>query len=175
MDHHYEGSYQNISLRPLAQEDIESLRSWRNDPDNTAFLRKLPYITSSMQQEWFGKYLQDPDEMIFAIVETAQLKRLIGSLSLYHFHEKDCEFGKILIGDPDAHSRKAGLNATIAAVTIAFEQLKKEQVYLQVYEDNSKAVTVYNNAGFSVSDCHKDENGLNEYTMIVRKGQWQHA
>ena len=172
MNHSFICDYQNVCLRPLEREDIEFLRNWRNTPENTKYLKQLPYITSVMQQEWYNKYLTDKDEIILAVIETDQLKRLVGSLSLYNIREKECIFGKILIGDPEAHGRKIGANATIAALMIAFNLLNMETVHLYVYADNLKAIKVYNEAGFRISDRHEDRDGKLEYKMTVQKGDW---
>lgn len=166
MEHNYQIEYENITLRPLAKGDIENLRIWRNDPKNTLFLRKIPFITRAMQLEWFNKYLQNNDEICFSIVETRQLKRMVGSLSLYQFADDSCFFGKILIGDVDAHGRKVGVNATIAVTKIAFEQMNIKQVKLHVFADNFVAVKVYKNAGFNIVEELNTESGKLEYLMI---------
>ena len=166
MDHHYQIYYENVYLRPLEEADIENLRIWRNDPRNSAFLSKQPYITPQMQREWFNKYRIDDDEICFAIVETCELNRTVGSLCLYDFSEDSCFFGKILVGDEDAHGRKVGLNATLAATKIAFEQLKTREVKLCVYAENIGAFKVYKQAGFRIINEHYSLSGMKEYTMI---------
>ena len=165
MIHHYRIDYKNVILRPLEKDDIEPLREWRNDPRNTQYLSKIPYITPELQIAWFEKYLQNRDELSFAIVENKDLNRLVGSLCLYNFSLESCLFGKILIGDPEAHGRKIGLNATVAATKIAFEQLKLKQVDLYVYSDHAAALAIYKKAGFFIVDEHKVDNGKLEYKM----------
>lgn len=39
MKHNFSSCYENIALRPLSIEDIELLRQWRNNKDNTKYLR----------------------------------------------------------------------------------------------------------------------------------------
>lgn len=176
MKHEYSADYKNIALRPLGEGDIEFLRSWRNDPENTRFLSKIPYITPEMQKRWFESYLQDPDELCFAIILAG---RVIGSLSLYEFGtealggQKDCcLYGKLLIGDKEAHGRQAGLNATIAALKIAFEELGMKIVGLYVYAENKQAFKVYTDAGFKITDCHAGKSGAEEYTMMIRREEF---
>lgn len=169
MKHTHEIDFENVHLRPLKEEDIESLRQWRNDPSNTLYLNKIPYITPEMQKKWFEKYLVNDDEMCFAVVENKKLNRLVGSLSLYRFQSDECFFGKILIGDAEAHSRKIGLNATIAATRIAFDQLQKKCVKLFVFADHQVACKVYSKAGFRVIDEHENNCGRKEFTMSIEK------
>lgn len=165
MDHHYHIKFENVYIRPLVEVDIESLRNWRNDANNTMYLNNISYITPQMQNDWFQRYLQNNDEMFFAIVENQDLNRLVGSFSLYNFTDETCLFGKILIGDREAHGRKVGLNATIAATNIAFNLLKLKKVNLYVYIDNLAALKIYQKAGFVISDEHRTATGRNEYTM----------
>ena len=170
MQHCYELRYKNVFLRPLLEDDIESLRKWRNKPDSSLYLRKIPFITKEMQIEWYREYKENEDEMIFAIIEDDVLKRLVGSLSLYQFNGPECLFGKILIGDNEAHGRKIGLNATMAAAKIAFEQLGINRVNLYVFPENIAACKTYQRAGFVVSDIHLDCMGRKEYIMTKVRG-----
>lgn len=169
MRHNYAIFYQNIYLRPLCKEDIEYLRMWRNNPENTRYLRSISYITPQMQESWYDAYLHNEDEIIFGIVETKTLKRLIGSLSFYHFQGVQAEFGKILIGAPEAHGKKAGLHATIAALKIGFETLGLKRIVLDVYEENGAAVHIYKEAGFRVVDSKFSKEGWLELTMEVTR------
>ena len=176
MDHTNKIIYENVYLRPLKAYDIESLRLWRNNPNNNLYLNKIPYITPGVQKKWFEGYINNNDEICFAIVENKELNRLVGSLSLYHFENDKCLFGKILIGDIDAHGRKIGLNATIAATKIAFERLKLSRVKLFVYADNLVAYKIYSKAGFSVIEAHVDASGRREYIMSKEdRGDWSNA
>lgn len=171
MKHNYNYTFKNVSIRPLSECDIEFLREWRNDETNTKYLRKLPYITSEMQQSWFEKYLSDNDEICFAIEEIKELNRIVGSLSLYNFKEKQAEFGKILIGCHQAHGKNIGVNSIIALLHVAFNDLNLDKVVLHVYADNKGAVHVYEKVGFSRIDIHKTDN-LDEYLMEISKEKY---
>ena len=166
MEHAYQIDYENVTLRPLIKDDLESLRVWRNNPDNTVYLRKIPIITSEMQTAWFERYLQNSNELCFAIEEKITLARMVGSVSLYDFEIDSCYLGKILIGDPEAHGKKVGLNAIKAALKIAYEQLRMKRVKLHVYADNKVALRIYQNAGFIIIDEHITDDGMREFTMI---------
>lgn len=170
MEHTNEIFYKNVHLRPLMECDIESLRLWRNNPNNTLYLNKISYITPEMQRKWFEDYISNNDEICFAIIENKELNRLVGSLSLYHFETDECLFGKILVGDRNAHGRKIGLNATVGATKIAFEQLKMSRVKLHVYADNLVAYKIYTKVGFRVIEEHDDTLGRKELLMSKEDG-----
>ena len=167
MDHSYSAAFDNVELRPLRKDDIEFLRNWRNDPINTRFLSKLPFITPEMQKKWFESYLSNDDEIIFAIVENQKLNRIVGSFSLYNFGENDVEFGKFLIGDAEAHGRNIGYNTLTAMNNIVFDHMNMETIKLHVFKDNLPAVKIYTKAGFKTVSEYTAENGLVEYEMIL--------
>ena len=171
MKHDYKSKYKNVYLRPLSEQDIELLRNWRNNPDNTAYLSKIPYITEQMQKEWYMKYLDNEDEICLAIVEDKELHRVVGSLTLHDFSDESCELGHILIGDKEAHGKKVGVNASLAASQIAFKELGLNTIYLHVFTENIVAYRVYQQAGFKVSDIHTGLDGREEYTMIKLRGE----
>ena len=171
MKHSYSISYKNVALKPISDGELELLRTWRNDPANTKYLRQIPYITPEMQKRWYESYLANGDEMTFAIFETKQLGRAVGSLSLYDFCDGEAEFGKILIGDSEAHGRSVGLHATVAALKIAFAYLKLKKLRLHVFSDNIPAVKVYAKAGFEVVDEH-ETNGMKELTMEISAAEF---
>ena len=168
MKHNYCYTYKNVSIRPLSESDIEFLRKWRNDESNTKYLRKLPHITTGMQRSWYEKYLLNEDEFCFAIDEIESLNRMVGSLSLYNFNDQQAEFGKILIGDLNAHGKNIGVNSIIALLYIAFNELKLERVILHVYVANTGAVHVYEKVGFSVVNVHISD-GFEESLMEITK------
>lgn len=168
MKHNYYCKYDNILIRQLNKEDIENIRQWRNEPSNTKYLRKIPYITSEMQEEWYNRYLLDEDEMTFAIVENKEFNRVIGSLSLYNFKKETVEFGKILIGDSETRGRGCGANSVRAVVDLALNQLGKKTVYLHVFKDNVDALKTYLKVGFEVTEKHVLD-GMIEYTMSVSR------
>lgn len=168
MEHNYEEINENVRIRPLSEADLERLRTWRNQPDNTLYLRKIPYITKEMQLDWYHRYLENENEITFAIIEILQLNRVVGSLSLYNFDNNKAEFGKILIGDLEARGKKVGTNAVRAVLSIAFERIMLEEVYLYVVADNVAAMRVYERVGFQIVEAREGNVGL-EYIMSIKK------
>ena len=166
MRHNFEKQYKNVLIRQLQKEDIELIRKWRNEPKNTTYLSHIPFITAEMQAKWYEKYLDNADEMTFAIVENSQLNSVVGSLSLYNFEKNKVEFGKILIGNENAHGKSVGVNAIKAVLWIAFNELKMKQVYLHVYKNNRSACKVYEKVGFKIQTCNT-LNGMTELVMYI--------
>lgn len=170
MKHEYYFKNINVIVRPLEKDDIELLRKWRNDSQNTKYLKKVPYITTDMQNKWFENYIENGDEIFFAIEECNDLNRLVGSAALYNFDGETVEFGKILIGDKDAHGKNVGSNALKAILKIAFTNLSIKKVMLRCYKDNKKALRIYRNVGFNIEEEHLVNENI-EYTMKIEKNE----
>lgn len=169
MNHTYTATYENVKIRPLVESDIESLREWRNNPENTRYLRKLPYITSEQQANWFQTYLKNEDEITFAIDEIKELNRIVGSAALYDFKSDQVEFGKILIGHKSAHGKKVGYHATKLIVELAFRTFPVNTIVLKCYAANVAALRIYEKVGFRMQEQHEtEENGI-EYVMCIHK------
>lgn len=162
MNHNLWVVYDDILLRPLAPEDIESLRQWRNDTRNTKFLSDIGTISEEKQRNWFQSYLGDKSEVIFAIEEIKDLQRIVGSVSLYSICGDIAEVGKILIGDVAAHGKGIGRKALVMAMAAGFDKLGLKKIIGAVSPDNVQAYTNDMRVGFQVVGQHTLENGLVE-------------
>ncbi len=166
------GEYQSVRLRQLAEGDIEALRLWRGDAANSRYITPLGAITPQMQREWFHRVLQDEDCYTFAVDETAELQRLVGSVSLYNFCGKTAEFGRFMIGEPAAHGKGIGRKSTVLALHLGFTVLGLGKIHAMVHIDNAPALTVYRQAGFSIEGRHVSELGMPEYRIVVEKNRF---
>ena len=150
MEHKFEGSYKNIKLVPLKHENLELLREWRNDVNDSKFLRHIGHITKEMQEKWYKDYLTDKDSYVFAIYEMEKLNRLIGSVSLYNFRGDIAEIGKIQIGDKEARGIGAGKITLVIACKIGFELMNLKIIDGHVHKDNIAAYKSDMAVGFKV-------------------------
>ena len=167
MRHDYKKQYKNTLVRQLEEKDLEFLRKWRNNPKNTKYLRKISYITSDMQNDWYYSYLENETEVMFAIDEICELHQVVGSMALYNIEGNQAEVGKFLIGEPKVHGLNVGSNALRAVMAIAKDELKLKTLYLNVYKDNIPANIVYKRAGFKIVSEHILDMGIIEYTMSI--------
>jgi len=155
MKHTYGAVYDNVKLRPLEHGDIENLRIWRNDTSQTQFLRPIGEITPEMQEKWFENYLSNTGEMVFAIEETIELNRLVGSVALYNIGGETAEVGKIQIGDAEAHGRGIGSKSFVMALLIGFQKLGLKKIVGSVHRDNIAAYKTDMKIGFQVTGHHE--------------------
>ena len=154
LEHNYHAEYENIRIRPLKKEDIENLRIWRNDNEQTRFLRKIGHITKEMQENWYEKYLKDPDVITFAVEETEKIKCMVGSLALYNFQGDEAEIGRLQIGDLSARGMGIGGTSFVLAMAIGFQKLGLQRIYASVHQENIAAYKSYLRIGFQVCGFH---------------------
>lgn len=145
MDHSYRAEIDGVVLRPLDHDDIEMLRVWRNDPENSLYIRKLDYISPENQEAWFESYLADECNLTFAIDFAGQL---VGSVSLYDIEAASATFGHLMIGRQKGCG--LGKKASQAALAIAFERMRLVEVKAEVSIDNTAAIVIYTELGFQV-------------------------
>ncbi len=168
MLHKYCAIYENVKLRPLCYEDIEQLRIWRNDKKKTSFLRPIEYISEEMQIKWFSSYLKDQNQIIFAIEETADLHRMVGSVALYDFNDTVAEIGKIQIGDDEAHGKGIGRKALLMASKIGFVKLGLNKIIASVHQKNIPSHFNFDKLGFEIYGSHDSVvGGLEDELQIT--------
>jgi RimJ/RimL family protein N-acetyltransferase len=137
-------------------DDIENLRCWRNDPDNTKYLRPIGTITPEMQRAWYEKDLNDNDSYTFGIVETKELHCLVGSIALYNFKGTTCEQGRSLLGDKRA--RGVALPAFVLIHHIAYSLFGIEKIVAEVNKQNISSIMLCRKLGFVVCGEHRGYN-----------------
>ena len=167
MRHDYSARLDDILIRQLGEDDIELLRTWRNDKENTKFLRDVGYITEEMQRKWYHGYLDNEHDLVFVIEDTGELKRVVGSLSLYDWDKEanKCEIGKIQIGDPAAHGKGIGRKTLVMAMKIAFQKLGITKIVASVHPDNVQAYHNDMKIGFRVVGETPSVAGGNELLL----------
>lgn len=165
MKHEYCAELGDVLLRPLHRYDIEYLRLWRNREDLSRYLSKAGNITETMQQEWFDKYIRNVDVIFFAV--DYGRKRTVGTVALYEIDGKECQIGKIIIGEDTARGHNLGRLSFLMAMSIGIKYLGIEEFNLSVHEFNKIAYTVYSGIGFEKCGRHSFEGGGIEFEMKI--------
>lgn len=169
----YIAEYKHVRIRPLEKKDIEFLRVWRNDKSISTFLRPIGEITPEMQEKWYEGYLKDPDIIQFAIEETSELHRMVGSVALYDFNGSEAEVGKIVVGDPEAKGKKIGYYGLILAMHVGYQKLGISKYIGDVHEDNASAKINDLRAGFVIKGKHPFVTGGYELEIEVTKEHFE--
>ena len=138
---------QNYILRPLEIKDAGRMLEWMNDKDTTQHLQ-IGARTYSL-----------PDTIDFiqhAVVEEHNLHRAVvdksdnyvGTVSLKNIDQVQGEAEYAIALHPVARGTGAAFIATKEILNIAFIKLKLHRVYLNVREENQRAIRFYEKFGF---------------------------
>ena len=135
---------QHIYLRQLTEQDAEGMLEWMHDKELCGSFRfdgskctietAKRFILSSMTGQ--NKH--------YAI--TDDTNEYLGTISLKNIDNIQAEYA-IALRRKAAGTGIAG-SATKEVLCIAFEELKLERVYLNVFADNIRAIKLYEKAGF---------------------------
>ncbi|WP_078096978.1 GNAT family N-acetyltransferase [Agathobaculum desmolans] len=172
MKHRYCAEYKNCKIRPVWHEDIELYRIWRNNEMLSRYLTPVGKITPEMQEKWYKNNQEDPDVISFSVEETVDLKRLVGSASLYEFVGNTAEVGKTIIGDDDARGKSLGFYSELMTVYIGFEKLGLEKIVARIHEDNVASMKRARRLGYTITGKHPFENGGYECELMATKEQF---
>lgn len=177
MRHHFCAEYENCKIRPLRHEDIELLRIWRNNQALSKYLTPVGEITPEMQEEWFIRNQADENIVTFAVEETKQFKRMIGSVSLYDFQDSAAgrlaEVGKSMIGDDEARGKSLGFLSELMADYIGFQRLNLALIIARIHENNAASMKRAKRLGYTIIGSHPFVDGCREIDMNTTKAQFE--
>lgn len=173
MKHNFCAEYKNCKIRPVHQEDIELLRVWRNNQQLSKYLTPVGEITPLMQQEWFERNQEDPNIITFAVEETRDFKRLVGSASLYDFNGTTAEVGKTMIGDDEARGKSLGFFSELMTVYVGLEKLNLQTIIARIHEDNIASMKRSKRLGYTIVGKHPFITGGNECELVTTKAQFE--
>ena len=139
-----------VYLRPAERSDLPLFVRWLSDARTSRNLALRSPISEAMEERWFDD-LQDhqgSDRWHFAICLLSD-GRAVGALDLHELNLTSGGAGLgIVIGDPADRSQGYGGDALGALLDFAFDELRLERVWLDVYESNPDARRLYERIGF---------------------------
>jgi diamine N-acetyltransferase len=139
-----------VRLRPLAESDLPTTLAWRNRPHIRRWFINSDPLTAEQHRGWFERYALRDDDFVFVIEETEELLKPIGQLALYDIDwgAGRAEFGRMLVGEPDAAGRGLAKEATALMLDFAFGRLKLKEVEARVMSANAASLAVCLSCGF---------------------------
>ena len=150
---------QRLRLRLIEAGDLPLTLAWRNQDHIRRWFIHSDLLTLETHRAWFLKYLERDDDFLFLIEETDRLRKPIGQVGLYgiNWRERTAEYGRILIGEPDARGERFAGEATTTLLAFAFREWGLREISLEVLSNNERAICVYRRCGFEFTS---DKNGL---------------
>ena len=131
----------SIYLRPAERSDIPLFVRWFNDARTSRTIALVAPMSIPMEEGWFERTVesQGKDGYHFTICLLAD-DRPVGTIGLEELDLRNGNAGLgITIGDPADTNRGFGSDALRALLGWAFDMLRLERVWLDVYDFNPRA------------------------------------
>jgi diamine N-acetyltransferase len=139
-----------VRLRPHEMTDLDHCLAWINDPEVKGYLSARYFQSRLSEEDWLRVHASKPisyDHVHFAI-DTLD-GRHIGSIALHETHPESRKAGLgVMIGDKDCWDHGYGTDAILTLLRFVFDEMNLNRVWLQVDEDNGRAIACYRKCGF---------------------------
>ena len=170
----------SVYLRQAERSDIPLFVRWFNDTRTSKTLAVIAPMSIPSEEGWFERTLaaQGKDGYHFTICLLAD-DRPIGTIGLFDLDLRNGNAGLgISIGDPADTNHGFGSDALRALVGWAFDMLRLERVWLDVYDFNARAQLVYERVGFVHEGTQRHaifRHGrfADVHRMAVLAGEWR--
>ncbi len=131
-----------VTLRPVAENDLELLRQWVNDPElRSQVVDWSPHISAEEQRRWFESTCNDSSTLRFMIELAGES---VGMAGLWRIDQQahSAEMG-IKIGSTSARSRGLGTDTVRTLTRFAFEDLDLHRLWARILANNSASLRVF--------------------------------
>lgn len=159
-------SGKNIFFKNLNSEDKKRIKYWSKDPKVVEFT------------ETYKKSKKKLKIMAFGIHDNVSLK-VIGDIAInsIDLKNKHAEIG-LTIGDKNYWGKGYGTDSVKTIINYCFSKLNLNKVYLDVWEDNERAIRCYKKCGFKVDGIlrkhiKKGKKYYNKIIMSILKQEWK--
>lgn len=144
-----------VSLAVLSPSHAPAMVAWLADPLVAANLglRMRPTLERTLT---FIAGANDRDSVVARAILLGE--RHVGTVVLDRIdrHVQTARL-HIYVGDPGVRGHKVGQRAVAGAVTLAFDEIGLEKVWLTVHVRNTAAIRAYQAVGFVIEGTHRRE------------------
>jgi len=133
-------------LRFLRREDVDAMLRWGRHDDPLLATYNMPELSPRQREDWYLTRTRRGDFRIFVILDHGE--NVVGRLSIREIdnHRRQARLGIAL--DPALVGQGLGTDAVTAFLGFYFEQLRFEELVLDVAAHNLRARRCYEKCGF---------------------------
>lgn len=147
-----------VKLVALAQDDIEMVRQWRNDPKIADLMLDKTHITREKQQQWFAR-LQHAKDQFYYLVWFKDQPIGVASLIKVNRDAGHCEPGMYIYVD-EYRNNIVPFCVAFALNDLAFEGLGLSQLFGKIFANNQASVRFHEACGYRLYETREDGLGL---------------
>ncbi|TIP03030.1 MAG: GNAT family N-acetyltransferase [Mesorhizobium sp.] len=135
----------------MEERDLETILAWRNRDEARVWFKNSGKIAFDAHLAWYRSYLQKEDDFFFLVEANGEP---VGQCGVYHIDNGSAEIGRFLVAPEMAGKGYIGRScAEIIRFGTGF--LNLSYLFLEVMEENAKAIRVYTRQGFA-EESRKD-------------------
>lgn len=144
-----------VRLDLIEEADLEATLSWRNRDDARVWFKTSDVLSFEQHLAWFRRYEEKDDDFLFIVTANGTP---VGQAAVYgiDWQSRRAEVGRFLVA-PEARGNGYIRHACRELVHFCENSLGLTYLYLEVMENNEKAIRVYQHSGFAEEDRY---NGL---------------
>lgn len=142
-----------VVLRPLDAAHLDLTRAWRNrDGVRQRFLHS-DAVSAEGHRAWFERYLDKADDIVLLAFLPGH-QDPFGQVAIYAIDATggEAEVGRFVVA-PGQEGRGLMRRAMLALADLAQHVLGLGRLRLEVREDNSRAIAIYESIGFTRQEC----------------------
>jgi len=148
--------YNKVRLLPLTKDDIELVRTWRNDEKISRYMEYREHITIEMQQDWFRSISNDSN--FYFIIMYGELKVGLANIKNIDWNKRCGEVGAFIYDDSYLNSLLPYI-VSLKRLEMDFEEFGLHYVYAHILKTNKRAIRFNKSFGFQlVSNQEHIEN-----------------
>lgn len=136
-----------VEIRLLEAADLQATLSWRNRDENRRWFINSNVIEWKDHVNWFESYQKKSNDFVYIIEADGEL---VGQCAVYgiDLQQKRAEVGRFLVS-PDSAGKGYIKRGCQLLIETCWQQLALDSVFLEVLEDNVRAIKLYEKLGFN--------------------------
>lgn len=135
-----------VTLRLIEERDLKIILDWRNRDAARVWFKTSEQLSFESHKNWYNRYLTKDDDFFF-LVEAGG--RPVGQCGIYSIDHvaATAEIGRFLAA-PDQTGHGYITRSCGELVRFGIRVLDLSYLFLEVMEQNAKAISVYRRCGF---------------------------
>lgn len=144
----------SVTLRPIREDDLETIMRWRMDEEITRYMNTNPRLTLEGQKKWFASIGANEDVQYWVIEVEGQPA---GVINLTGLTNPDGNLGwAYYMGEKKLRSIKTALSLEMSMYDYVFDTLHKEAVYSDVFTLNQGVIQLHKLCGCEIVEEKKN-------------------
>ncbi|RWK23516.1 MAG: GNAT family N-acetyltransferase [Mesorhizobium sp.] len=128
----------------MEERDLETILAWRNRDEARVWFKSSDRIAFDAHLAWYKRYCQKEDDFFFLVEANGQP---VGQCGIYDIDNGSAEVGRFLVAPEMAGQGYIGRSCA-EVVRFGTRFLKLSYLFLEVMEQNTKAIRLYTRQGF---------------------------